>query len=457
MLKRLFRDLILGGLWLAAALGQAARAIDQPLSLGEAVLLALKENPGLKAASLSLPAAEAEVAKARARFLPQINVVETFNFSDSPSQVFMNKLNQRRFSAQDFLLDNLNNPPAYGNFRTGVVASQPVFQAGEAYLGWQQARLRKEQTQAQVLTARQRLIHRVTQAYFARQLAEARLGVIREAKNTAASNRKLVQSLYEAGAVVRADLLAAEVHLARLTQEEIQAAGQVEVAKSALATAVGLPETASRPLAPAPKEPAPMPGNLEDLQKVAEERRPDLKSLSLAARVAKQELTKAQLNYLPRLKVTAEYDVDQRHLFGRGADSYTVMAVLHLNLFNGLADLARARQARAQAAQAQEYERELLEAIRHQVTESVLHLKTAHARLKVAQAAVEQAREGLRLIRLRYEEGLTLLLDLLTAQDAKKEAELSYLAALFDTHLAQAGLELALGTLTGPEVAGGLK
>lgn len=454
MFGRILRFLKGSAFLLGGALSLAAWAADNPLSLGEAVLLALKENPGLKAAGLSLPAAEAEVARARARFLPQINVVETFNYSDNPSQVFMNKLNQRRFTGSDFLLDNLNNPSPYGNFRTGLVASQPVFQAGEAYLGWQQARLRREMAQAQVLTARQKLIHHVTQAYFGRQLAEARLGVIREAKNTAAANRKLVQSLYEAGAVVRADLLAADVHLARLTQEEIQAAGQVEVAKSALATAVGVSDVASRPLAPAPKDPAPLPAGLEDLKKVAEERRPDLKGLSLAAQVARKELTKAQLNYLPRLRVSAEYDVDQRHLFGRGADSYTVMAVMHLNLFNGLADLARARQARAQAAQAQEYEREMLEAIRHQVTESVLNLKTAHARLKVAQAAVDQAREGLRLIRLRYEEGLTLLVDLLTAQDAKKEAELSYLAALFDTHLAQAGLELALGTLTGPEAAG---
>ncbi|MEJ2071039.1 MAG: TolC family protein, partial [Syntrophobacterales bacterium] len=63
---------------------------------------------------------------------------------------------------------------------------------------------------------------------------------------------------------------------------------------------------------------------------------------------------------------------------------------------------------------------------------------------------VEQARESLRLIRLRYEAGLTILVDLLTAEDAKKEADLGYLTALFDTHLAQAGLELALGTISGP-------
>jgi outer membrane protein len=451
--QRLFSGLVVAFLagmgFTAAALGAAA-----PLTLGEAVLLALKENPGLKAAGLSVPEAEAQVAMARARFLPQVGFSQSFNNSDNPTQVFMSKLNQRVFTEQDFLLNNLNNPGSYSDWRTGLVAKQPIFQAGEAYLGYRQARLRRDIAEFQVLAQRQKLIYQVTQAYFGRQLSEARLRVVQEAKKTAAVNRSLVQSRFKEGSVVRADLLSADVHLARLTQEELTAAGEVEIARSALATAVGTPEVGTQPLAPAPKEPAPLPGNLDELKKEAAEKRPDLKRLALAARVAQQERTKARLNYLPRLNVVAQYDVDQKYLFGSSADSYTVMAVMHLNLFNGLANLAREREARARAAQAREQEREFLDLVRHQVTESAQHLKTAHARLQVGRAAVDQAREGLRLIRLRYEEGLTILVDLLTAEDAKKEADLNYLKALFDTHLAQAELELALGTLTGPETSG---
>lgn len=441
--------ILLGVAWASAALGEAA-----PLSLGEAVLLALKENPGLKAEGLNVPAAEAEVAMARARFLPQIGFFQSFNNSDNPSQVFTSKLNQRRFTAQDFLLDNLNNPGPYSNFRTGLLAKQPVFQAGEAYLGHRQARLKRDIAAVQVLARRQKLIYQVTQAFFGRQLSEVRLEVVQEAKKTAAANRSIVQSRFNAGSVVQADLLSADVHLARLTQEELTAAGQVEIARSALAAAVGAPEAGTRPLAPPPRQPAPLPGNLEELKKEAGEKRPDLKRLALAAQVARQEAAKARLNYLPRLDVVAEYDVDQKYLFGSGGDSYTVMAVMHLNLFNGLARLARLREAQAQEAQAREQERELLDLVRHQVTEAAQHLKTAHARLQVGKTAVAQARESLRLIRLRYEEGLTILVDLLTAEDAKKEAELNYLTALFDTHLAQAELDLALGTLAGPASSG---
>jgi outer membrane protein len=430
--------------------GGVALAAAPPLTLGEAMLLALQHNPALKAAGMTVETAEADLAKARARFLPTVNFSETYNFSDNPSQVFMSKLNQRVFTSQDFLLNNLNNPNAYSNFQTGLVMRQPLFQAGQAYLGYKQAQLGREMAAAYVLSARQQLLFQVTQAYFGLQLAQANLEVVQKARQTAQESLHIAQTRFKAGTVVHSDVLTAEVHLAKLTQEEMTAASQVKIARSALGTVVGLAEAGQRPLATAPKEPAPLPPRLEDLNQTAQEKRPDLKQLELAARVAQQESSKARLHYLPQVNLVAEYDVNQRRLFGSSADSYTVMALLNFNLFNGLADLAKVRETRAKEAQTRDLKQDLEDRIRHQVTEAISNLKTAHDRLKVARAAVAQAQEGLRLIRLRYQSGLTILVDLLNGEDALKNAQLSQVAALFDTYLAQAGLDLALGTISGP-------
>ena len=70
--------------------------------------------------------------------------------------------------------------------------------------------------------------------------------------------------------------------------------------------------------------------------------------------------------------------MDQRRLFGSSADSYTVMALLNFNLFNGLADLAKVRETRAKETQARDLKRDLEDRVRHQVTEAILNLKTAH-------------------------------------------------------------------------------
>ena len=243
------------------------------------MLLALKHNPALAAAGMAVETAEADLARARARFLPTVNFNETYNFSDNPSQVFMSKLNQRVFTGQDFLLNNLNNPNAYGNFRTGLVMRQPLFQAGEAALGYKQARLGREMAAAYVLSARQQLLFQVTQAYFGLQLAQENLTVVQQARRTAAEHLKIAQTRFQAGTVVNSDVLSAQVHLAKLTQEEMTAASQVQIARSALATVIGLPEAGERPLAPAPKGPAPLPPRLDDLKQTAQEKRPDLKQL----------------------------------------------------------------------------------------------------------------------------------------------------------------------------------
>ena len=74
------------------------------------------------------------MVKARARFLPTVNFNETYNFSDSSFEVFMSKLNQWVSPARTSS-NNLNNPNAYGNFRTGLAMRQPLFQAGEGAPG----------------------------------------------------------------------------------------------------------------------------------------------------------------------------------------------------------------------------------------------------------------------------------------------------------------------------------
>ena len=112
--------------------------------------------------------------------------------------------------------------------------------------------------------------------------------------------------------MVHADVLSAQVHLAKITQEELTAASQVEIAKSALGTVIGQPEAGSRPLAPAPQDPAPLPPRIGGPATDRPGEAPGPEKMALAARSAQEEVTKARLNYLPRLQVVAEYDVDQR-------------------------------------------------------------------------------------------------------------------------------------------------
>ena len=327
---------------------------------------------------------------------------------------------------------------------------QPLFQAGEADLGYQQARLGREMAAAYVLSARQQLLFQVTQAYFGLQLAQENLRVVQQAQATAAEHLKIAQARYRDGSVVKADVLSAEVHLARLTQEEMTAASQVQIAQSALGTVMGRPGAGNRDLAPAPKEPAPLPPQLDGPAADGPGEAAGPQTAGVGGPGGPAGIPEGP----PQLSAPAEGGGGIRR--GSAPPLRQQRRQLHGHGPAQLQPLQRpgrpgpGQGARAKETQAREFKRELEDRVRHQVTESILNLKTAHERLKVARAAVAHAREGLRLIRLRYEEGLTILVDLLTAEDALKNAELGQVTALFDTYLAQAGLDLALGTISGP-------
>ncbi len=82
-----------------------------------------------------------------------------------------------------------------------------------------------------------------------------------------------------------------------------------------------------------------------------------------------------------------------------------------------------------------------------EVREAHARLVTARERAAVAERAIAQAEESLRVVRLRYQGGLTTIVDLLSAEAAFTESRQRRLEALHDVNLGVAVWELALGRL----------
>jgi outer membrane protein TolC len=122
-----------------------------------------------------------------------------------------------------------------------------------------------------------------------------------------------------------------------------------------------------------------------------------------------------------------------------------VGAVARINLFQGFADRARLAEAREQIAR-RALEREKAEtAARLDVRVALARLDAARASEVAGRAAAEQARESRRIIRDRYEGGLTDIASLLRAAEAAQQAEARQVAAQVEVVLAAATLDRALG------------
>ena len=91
-------------LWPLAGWAQA------PMSLRDAVRLALDKNRSVEASVDARRAAESRVVEARGGRLPKVNYSEFWARSDNPVFVFSSLLAQHQFGEQNFQIGPLNRP-----------------------------------------------------------------------------------------------------------------------------------------------------------------------------------------------------------------------------------------------------------------------------------------------------------------------------------------------------------
>jgi outer membrane protein TolC len=126
-------------------------------------------------------------------------------------------------------------------------------------------------------------------------------------------------------------------------------------------------------------------------------------------------------------------------------DTWDIGVGLSWSVFdNGKRSASEAR-ARAQADAVREQLRELDGAIRLEITARVLELRTAEARLAVAERSVASAAESRRVAADRYREGVIPSSELLDAELAQERAALTRTQAHAALRLAAAGLDRAVG------------
>ncbi len=434
------------GLWIFW--GVLSSAWGEELTLKEARLKALKQHPLLRAAQAEVEAARAGVREARGAFLPRIDLLEVYARTDSPVQVFTYKLAQENFKAEDFLLDRLNHPADYSNWKTQVVITQPIFNQGREILGYRRAKVALSQAEEYLRAVRQRVLFEVERAWLEYRLAEERVRVHDQAVRSARENLRVVERRYAAGQALKSDLLEAQVFLARQEKELASAEHAREVALSALNLVLGMPLESRwqirEDLPPVPGEP----GGLERWLNLARKNRPDLRLQEHRLRLAELRLKEARYRFLPSLNLKGVYEHNAEDPFGGvSGEAYTFLAELRFNLFRGLRDRAGVARARAELLSAEENLRHYQREVEHQVREAYSRLLTARKEVKVTEKAVAQAEEGLRLIRKRYEAGLALLVELQEAETALKRARLLHLEALYGLRLAYARLLYVSGVI----------
>jgi outer membrane protein TolC len=232
----------------------------------------------------------------------------------------------------------------------------------------------------------------------------------------------------DAGRATDADVLQLDVYVSRTREQQIRAASDERIARAQLNQVMGEPLDASfvldRFAAPAAFDAT----DLASLEAEALANRPDVKLAALQEQLAATTETAARAAFLPQVLAQAGWELNGG-AWNTRASSWVVGAVARINVFHGFADKARVAEAREQATR-RALERKATEtAARLDLYVAVARLDAAGASEAVGRAAVEQARESRRIIRDRYEAGLTDVASVLRATEAVVQAETLQTAA----------------------------
>jgi outer membrane protein TolC len=419
----------------------------QTFSLSEAINTALRENFEVKAGNAKLRASMAGNTMATSGFFPHVNLSEVFSRSNNPVYFFGMRLNQGKFLMSDMQIDRLNDPPTLNNFLTRLQIIQPIFNGGDVWVGHQQAKLMVESTREEKVQKEKAVILSVIEAYDGVLLAKAFSGVIRDAVKTAEKHVKIAEEMYQQGLVVKSDLLSARVYLLSLKDEEIKAKNMVAMARSALNDAIGFPldwdYTLTGKMVGGPPPAFP----LESFWNKALTGRNDLKSIKIKENVAHREITKTKLRFLPSLNLMGNWE-NYSEDFGRnGGEDWSLMVMANLNLFSGGYDKGKYDKAMADYEQLRFMRLRMESGIKLQVKQAYLKIKTAASQIRVAKTAVEQAKESLRIVKNRYKNRLTTMVDVLDREVALKSAEVRLTQSMYNYETGLARLKFAIGNL----------
>lgn len=427
-----------------------ARALygQEPLSLRDAVHLALDHNKSIEAAGAARQAAGARIQQAKSGWLPRLNYSESFTRSDNPVFVFSSLLTQHQFTEQNFALGALNQPNALNNFQSQLNLDQVIYDANQLRNATRSAHLMESVSGEQGRRTQQDVIAGVVRAYYAVVLGGETLAAAKEAARSAGADLKRAEAVRAAGMSTDVDVLSIHVHLAAVTEHQISRAADLDVARAALNDVLGQPLDTTYALTTALAPADVGDTSLEQYERQAIEQRPEAREAKLATSLAETQAAAARSGLLPQVGLHAAIEQDRQQFAGRSGGNWLASVSLRWNLFNGFGDKARIDEAKHLVRRSEAEADRAGSAIRLEVRRAWADMHAANQRIEVARAAVEEAQESLRITQNRYTAGLNNVTDLLRNETAVLEAKTRYLAAINDQRVAAAMLEKAVGTLS---------
>jgi len=416
---------------------------EQSLTIHEAINLALENNESYLNAKQEIEKAANQITEIKASAFPQLNAE-------------INIL--RNWELPSFVIDFDGEPMTlrsgtYYNWISSLTLTQPIYNGGAVFSAWSAAKLYKKFTRQELEMKNRQLKLDVIKAYYGVVLANELLRVARQSVDLAQAGLEVVKMMEAQGTVSEFEVLMAEVRLANLKPRLIQADAASKLAHQSLNNVVGLELDRhinldfdlDSTLYIVPEF------DLDSARTAALEKRPELSMMKLRTKMLDKAVSIAKSDYMPKinfltsLQFQAQYDNDKFPGYDDWTKSYYSGINIAIPIFDSWRTPAKVKQAKIELSQSKLSESDLEDNLKLEIEQNWWNYKQARESLAAQGHAVEMAKRGLDIARVRYENGVGTQLELFEAEVSLAAAENNRIMAFYDLVTGYASLMKALG------------
>lgn len=428
----------------------------------------LRSNLSLQSQSYEVERDIAALDAARARYLPALAFEARYTRAEGGRTIDfpVGSLLNPAYATLNELLAAQGQPPRFGMVDnqsipflrereqdTRVTVRQPLYApAIPAAVRAQSAQLEASRL-GRVALAR-RLKRDITVAYLDWLKASNAVGIVQSSVVLLQENHRVNDSLFRNGKVTQDQVLRARAELLAVEQQLRETQNTRSQAQSYLNFLLN--RSLNEPLIAAETqgEIQRATHDLEALRVAALDNRPEIAQLERAVDVAKSQVQSARSSLKPTLSLGVDAGTQgEEYEFGRGRNFATVSLLLNWQFFDGGANRAQVRGARAMARQTETRREEVARQIQLEVQQSLDRLTASADSLATADARAEAARAAFRIASRKRDEGVINQVEFVDARNTLAGAELNLNLTRFDLLARQAELDYATAAGTLPALS----
>ena len=414
------------------------------LTLQECIETALANNFELAASKSDADVSAAQHDGAQAGLWPKVALVGNYTHS----------------------MDELRLAQATYNGEPGVFAKDissgelaitfPLYTGGRITSDISAAELLKKASEHKLAFTREELVYNISSLYFGIIAQRHVIDSLVFSQNVLNEEKKRITQLLNTQKAAQVDLLKADVRLADIEQKLTQEKNTLAITQRVLVNLMGTEGTDPATVVAGELI---LPGQTMDLSPYtvtqALKNRQDYLAAQAAFEAQQEKVSGVKSGYLPTVSMKGAYgrkfaldptrDEKWASNNDTSAEYASVGLVFELPLFEGGLTNAKVREENAKLSSLQFRLRKLEKQIELDMETALLNTESARSRISSSSVGVKQAKESLRIERMKYELGKGVITDTLDAQAALLLAQVNYYRALAEYHTALAKLRFMTG------------